>query len=362
MGDLNGLGMFQLEKIYTSWTPERILRHLFYWGAWTLFYSSVNSTYSHTMGKWILAELAILTIKIPFTYAVIYYLVPRFLVRKQYLQFFAISLVFAVIAGNLLHYCYDLVIYPQIFEMENKWGKKLYFLIMDLIYVASLPTIFKLLQRQMQQEKLTSQIAEQKLDAELKLLKNQLHPHFLFNTLNNLYGMVLTQHPNAADVVIRLSDMLSYMLYECDDSITPMEKEIENLNNYIELEKIRYGKRLDIVFESGGNYQGKVLAPLLLIPFVENAFKHGVEKTETKAWIRMNLWVEGSRLKFLIENSLPSEKEQDLRPNTQSGIGLKNVRKRLELLYPERHQLEIRESETFLVQLNIDLDDELPNR
>ena len=163
--------------------------------------------------------------------------------------------------------------------------------------------------------------------------------------------MVLTQHPNAADVVIRLSDMLSYMLYECDDSITPMEKEIENLNNYIELEKIRYGKRLDIVFESGGNYQGKVLAPLLLIPFVENAFKHGSFATVDDSYIDVKLNLTDNRLRFNVKNSVKQHN-----PMTQTGTGIANVRRRLELLLPGKHELNITPgSHDFEVNLTIEL-------
>ena len=262
----------------------------------------------------------------------------------------------AIIGGFAIFYLYQFIINPYIFQPEHAKGlKKIFYFVLDLVYIVSLPTAFKLLQLQFQQEKMTLSIAEQKLDAELKLLKNQLHPHFLFNTLNNLYGMVLTQHPDAADVVIRLSNMMSYMLYECEGPITSLEKELDNLNNYIELEKIRYGRRLEISFETAGDVSDHHIAPLLLIPFVENAFKHGVEKTERPSWIRLNLWIEGAYLHFLIENSIPEEKELDQLPKTQSGIGLVNVRKRLQLLYPEKHHLEIKQGDSFLVQLKIEL-------
>ena len=161
-------------------------------------------------------------------------------------------------------------------------------------------------------------MVEQKLGAELKVLKNQLHPHFLFNTLNNLYSMVLTQHPRASEVVVRLSDIMSYMLYDCERRLIDLEKEIENLKNYIELEKIRYGKRLDISFETGGKIAGKSIPPLLLLPFLENAFKHGVGKNERASWVRINLWVNDEELTYLVENSLPDVPSSEARLKTQT--------------------------------------------
>ena len=221
--------------------------------------------------------------------------------------------------------------------------------------------ILKMLQHQTLQEKQNALLVEQKLKAELRVLKNQLHPHFLFNTLNNLYSLVLIQHQKSADVVLRLSDMMSYMLYECERPLIDLEKEIEHLNNYIELEKIRHGKRLNFSFEMGGDVQGKSIAPLLLLPFLENAFKHGVEKDEKDSWIRINLWVKNNQLTYFVENSLPENKEEDNLPKTQSGVGLTNVKKRLELLYSNAHNLEIIDNESFLIKLNINLSNEVPH-
>ncbi|MEO1655449.1 MAG: histidine kinase, partial [Bacteroidota bacterium] len=233
---------------------------------------------------------------------------------------------------------------------------------LDLIYISSIPIALKLLQSQIRQEQLTLRMAEQKLSAELKLLRNQLQPHFLFNTLNNLYGMVLTQDAKASDVVLRLSDMMSYMLYECDGPLVPLEKEIKNLENYIELEKVRYGDRLSVSLETGGDIQDKMLPPLLFIPFVENAFKHGAGKSTQASWIRINLWVVGNQLQWIMENSLENGTVTDEHPQVHSGIGLANVRKRLELIFPEKYSLDIKCEETFLVQLKIDLENEMSNR
>ena len=358
--------MLNFEKKYDRWNLERIGRHVLYWLAWAVFYATVNSMYKEdSFMHWVGIEFIFMTVKLPFAYFVIYFLVPNFLIQKKYTTFFLVALLSAIIGGIGIWTLDYYVIFPESTQKwyPNFWTIKMCYKTLDLIYIASLPTIIKLLQRHMQQEKLTLQIAEQKLGAELKLLKTQLQPHFLFNTLNNLYGMVLTQHPKAGEVVLGLSEMMSYMLYECERNRIALDKEIANLKNYIELEKIRYGKRLDISFDISGPTSTHTIAPLLFIPFVENAFKHGVEPTAAKCWIRINLWLNDDELQFLIENSLPEEKEVVTQSkNNSNGIGLVNVQKRLELLYPNKHQLEIKQEETHFVQLKLKLEDEMSDR
>ena len=161
--------------------------------------------------------------------------------------------------------------------------------------------------------------------------------------------MILTKEEQAADVVIRLSNMMSYMLYECERDRIVLDKEIQNLNNYIELEKIRYGKRLDISFETGGVTNNQVIAPLLFMPFIENAFKHGVEKSRGNTHIHIKINTEGNQLRFSIENSY-----QKTETEHGQGIGLDNLKSRLQYLYPNRHELIIEQDESiFKVQLNL---------
>lgn len=356
--------MFQVEKTYTHWSWERISRHVLYWLVWLLFYVITNSTHHNLSAfSWTGLELLIMCVKLPVTYFVLYVLVPKLLLPKKYLSFLAAFLGITIVGGLVIWMMYFFIFNPHFFNYYTVvfWDSKISYKIVDLIYIVCVPIMIKMYQRQSLQEKRATQLIEQKLGAELKILKNQLHPHFLFNTLNNLYALVLTNHPKAADVVVRLSDMMSYMLYECERPLIDLQKEINNLNNYIELEKIRYGKRLDISFETGGEINDKFIAPLLLLPFFENAFKHGVEKNEQLSWVRVNLWVKGDQLKFMIENSLPEEVDLEMNPKVQSGVGLKNVKKRLELLYPNQYTLEIKREETYLVNLNLKLANELPH-
>lgn len=180
-----------------------------------------------------------------------------------------------------------------------------------------------------------------------------MHPHFLFNTLNNLYALTLRKADNSPAVVLKLSELLSYMLYDCNAPEVSLEKEIAFMQNYIGLEQLRYGDRLDMSVQISGDYPHKPIAPLLLVPFLENAFKHGTSEQLEQAWMHLDLSVQGTTLKFKLINSREAT-EQDESP--VGGIGLHNVRKRLQLLYPDRYDLRVvAETETFMVALTLEL-------
>lgn len=333
---------------------------MIYWLAWTLFYASSNSGY-HAEGftTWFLVEAVILPVKLFYVYSVAYFLLPTFLLRKRYTWFFLLAGAMAFLGAGLIHLVDITMIKPHILG-RHLYGyflhTKVVYKILDLIYISSFPVLIKLWQRQVQQERRAQKLTTEKLGAELQLLRNQLQPHFLFNTLNNLYGMVLSGHRRAAEVVMRLSDMMSYMLYECNSNQIALEREITQLKNYIELEKVRYGDRLEVSFEVGGQLEGQQVAPLLFIAFWENAFKHGPAQMEQPSWISGSLWVEDHKLDFRLENSVPVKLEEDEGPGPNGGIGLSNVKKRLNLIYPERYTLQTRdEGETYFVSLNIDL-------
>ncbi len=152
-------------------------------------------------------------------------------------------------------------------------------------------------------------LAKEKTKAELQLLKAQVHPHFLFNTLNNIYFFTLTNSAQAPVMIKKLSGMLHYILNECDRPLVPLEKEIKMIQDYMALEKIRYAEQMQMTIEIENNYTGKMIAPLLLIPFVENSFKHGASKMITQPWVKLYIYIENNRLHFTIRNSKPPTKE-----------------------------------------------------
>ncbi|MFT5749840.1 MAG: hypothetical protein ACI93S_001111 [Ancylomarina sp.] len=187
-----------------------------------------------------------------------------------------------------------------------------------------------------------------KSKAELALLKTQINPHFFFNTLNNLYALTVKHSDQAPAVILKLSEMMRYTIYEGKKELVPLKDEIEYLNNYIDLHKIRYHKSVDIQFNTSVD-ESLQIAPLMYIILLENAFKHGVESLSDKAYIHINLQNDASGIQFTIENNFEANES-----NQEKGIGLDNIKQRLKLIYPKQHELHISEKESiFKVDLKI---------
>ena len=349
--------MEELFKTYDSWTYERIRRHILYWGGWGTFYVVVNylAKGSHPLWVWAAFELLVIPIKIGCAYTIAYYLMPKYLYKKQWRAFFWSALGVVLFFGILLYNMYYFVIIPYLLHYEYKYQSfvDFFYKAVELVHITSLVIGIKFFQNLLRHEQVHHQLKEEKAQAELKYLKNQIQPHFLFNTLNNLYGMVLSQDREAPNVVIKLSEMLGYSIYDSEASQVALEEEVEFLENYIALESLRYGSRLELEYCKSVIPPDLLIAPLLLVPFVENAFKHGPAKQDEQARIRVQLNLEGSRLHFQIANTYEEAAEA---PAIQSGIGLANVRQRLQLLYPNRHHLDIRQGDCFEVDLHLDLE------
>jgi sensor histidine kinase YesM len=200
------------------------------------------------------------------------------------------------------------------------------------------------------------QITELKLkEANLKLLQGQIHPHFLFNMLNNLYGLVKEDADISREVIVKLSDLLDYMLYECDKPEVELKKEIEFINNYIELERVRHDAHFNVKTSFPNDVKDMKVAPLIIFPFVENAFKHGFHNPED-SFIFLELEINTDRLRFKIENSVSIANADKYLNQEGKGIGLKNIKERLELIYKNKYLLEIiHNGKTFKAELEIDL-------
>jgi hypothetical protein len=187
-------------------------------------------------------------------------------------------------------------------------------------------------------QKLKTELLLEKQSGELALLRSQINPHFLFNTLNNIYSLVYKKSEDAPEAVMKMSSIMRYMLYDATTDNVLLEKEIEYLKSFIELEKLRIKHKDFVDLTISGNVEGRTIAPMLLIPFVENAFKHG-SKNVTNPGIRINLFIGPQEIRFEVSNYL--RKNLTATQDLMSGIGLNNIRRRLNLLYPGRHQLEI---------------------
>jgi two-component system sensor histidine kinase AlgZ len=201
----------------------------------------------------------------------------------------------------------------------------------------------------MQVKKVIS-LKTEKAKTELMLLKSQVNPHFFFNMLNNLYGLVGTDAKKAQDLILKLSDMMRYSIYEGEKDTVSLEEEVEYLKNYIELHKMRYRKEIDIKFINDISENHKVM-PLLFIILLENAFKHGVENLRENAYVHINLKSENNQIFFDIENNFDPTIETEHR-----GIGLNNLKRRLELVYPKKHTLSFtKTADVYKAQLNINV-------
>jgi LytS/YehU family sensor histidine kinase len=223
---------------------------------------------------------------------------------------------------------------------------------LNIFSLVGLTTGIKFLKDWMLQEERWRQREKQHIETELNFLKSQIHPHFFFNTLNNLYSLTIRKSDQAPEVVLRLSDLMSYMLYESGAAMVPLDKEIANLENYMALEKLRFGQRLTLCFEKKGDTAAVKTPPLLLLAFVENGFKHGLKDRMGPVRIDLSLDVREGWLFFEVSNPAGQEPEE----KEQGGIGLKNVSRRLDILYGSGYSLDLRRMDgVFKVQLKIPL-------
>ncbi len=340
----------------------RVLSHVAFWVAYILFYvMTFGSFLEDGHVEALVRILAALPVRMLATYLTLYWLIPSFLYQRKYFSFTAwflvLSLVFGYFDRWVLHWIYVPVFMPgydyAAYPLTHLWkAVNQTFTIYAVLFAA---VAIKLIKRIYQNEKAAEELAKEKLDAELKFLKAQIHPHFLFNTLNNLYALTLQNSPRSSEVVMKLSNLLDYMLYECNVPKVPLSKEIKQMHNYIGLQRIRYDDRLEVVFTSSGDVSDLRIPPLLILPFIENAFKHGVSQESSPAFISIDLSVRGELMVLKVENSKSPEK---LVPDGYTkGIGLKNVRRRLELLYGDDYDLQIfNEEETYLVVLRLHLE------
>jgi Putative regulator of cell autolysis len=301
----------------------------------------------------------IFTSYIAFTYSVIYYILPGFMSDKK--KWIAITgeliLLFAgfLVIDYFLTYVTSIDTSASMVKQGIPGVKPDRNLLVsrtavpatfNLVTIVGVAVTIKLMKRWWLKQRETTQVAKEKIIAELQLLKAQIHPHFLFNSLNNIYSFTLEGSPKAPEMIQKLSGLLHYMLYDCKQTLVPLEKELKMIEDYISLEKIRYGERLYLNVEtlSPIDETGKMLiAPLLLIPFVENSFKHGTSKMLAHPRVSLDICIQNNVLFFNLVNSKPSENGKKP-PGNNHGLGLKNVKKRLELLYPGCHELQIVEN------------------
>lgn len=348
-------------KKYNSY---RIPVHVAVWGLYLFAYAYIYSLFYEALPlqKSLIQFGITVWIDISAAYFLVYFLIPQYLLKKRYTAFLGLFFVSAIgfmllqrLMLMLVTYRY---IYPEYAANFTFFKFNYLYTFLNIFVMAAIFASVKLFEFWFINQKQNQELIHDKMESELKFLKSQIHPHFLFNTLNNLYALTLDKSENAPGVVVKLSDLLSYMLYDCNAAFVPLEKEVQLLNDYLDLEKIRYQNELKTDFDVNGRIAGKQIAPLLLLPFIENAFKHGLSKNLKNPWLNITLDIEDYALTFKVENNKPAVDQTDETGYTE-GIGLKNVRRRLDLIYNNRHFLMVENKEgLFTIILKINLETE----
>ncbi|MEJ8816844.1 sensor histidine kinase [Lacibacter sp. H407] len=327
----------------------RVWRHLFYWtfhiAIWAAFWVVIGVPLSY--GRQLINMIMWVPAFILFGYPLVYGAIPYLLLKGRLWQFFLLVLLWGILglyidAG---YRSYVLIPAQEAMGLDNILPRgPLAFCYLCMTTSAASPMIIKFFKLWTIKQREWMRVQQEKATAELQLLKAQVHPHFLFNTLNNIYSFSLDNSPKTPGLILKLSSLLSYMLYDCKTEEVRLEKEIEIMKNYLDLEKERYGNKIEISWNVSGEIKDKFIAPLLLLPFLENAFKHGASEQIEQPWLGVDISVKNDTILCKIVNS-----KNEYVQESKNGIGINNVKKRLELLYQGKYELKINDEGNFYV-------------
>ncbi len=341
---------------------KRALLHITFWLGYLLVKTFQNvgtdqGSFSFSSLKVLFAaQLILLIVKIPVVYTLFFisekYLAKQWSISKTIL----VTLVLFMTGLSLFIPIRQLIVLKWIYNIDASIHDSLNFSsilssVLILFFVCSIAMAIKLVRLNMRQKEAAQEIIKKKLETELQFLKAQTNPHFLFNTLNNIYALARKRSDATADVVMKLSKLLRFMLYESQKQTIPIADEIQVLDDYIELERIRYSERLKIDFTRELDNEYQAIAPLILLPFVENAFKHGASESRFGSYINLELKLREGQIYFMCENSKTAEITG---PDVEQ-IGLGNISRQLELIYPDHSLAITNEIDYFKVVLKINL-------
>jgi LytS/YehU family sensor histidine kinase len=361
--------------IFSDERKYRIRRHLTFWTAWWLFqgflYSNLpfsdGQPYSARLFTSMLDSLVFLSVHMFLSYSLMYFVIPRYVLKEKYIVAITWVAALFVVTAALSSFC-ALVVIPPLHELFGLPASKraeiptTISIHMSLmaglrggLTIGGLAASIKLIKSLYMKEQRNTQLQKENIASQLQLLKAQVHPHFLFNTLNNIYSYTQNTSPEASRLVTGLSDLLRFILYECNQPLVPLAKELKMIHDYIELEKVRYGNELDLHVDLPQQTNDLYISPLLLLPLVENCFKHGTSQILDQPWISLHITIFKER--HIQMKLLNGKSNEQAAAKTSSGIGIQNVQKRLELLYPDKHELIItNEEDVFIVNLKMELE------
>lgn len=361
-----------LDGLLSFHKKHRWLSHAIFWSVYLLIAVSSSKYRDGDNGSYgfeFMSDALYMSAEMFFAYALAYFVVPQFVYRKKYLLsvvgIFLVSYTSCAIGRIFIVKICELMagIAPKAFETYTEIltdiPKLLFVYCYDMTATAAIFVFFKILKDQLIAQKRALVLEKEKAEAELKLLKSQLNPHFLFNTLNNIYSLSFTSSPATSRSIARLADILDHILYRSNTPFVPLKAEIGLVNNYIELEKLRYDDRLTVNFKT--EVEGEVvIAPLILLSLVENAFKHGASDDTGAPEINIDLYAEDEKFTFKISNTVTGINYPSA-GTPKEGIGLNNLRRQLDLIYGDACGLSVaRDDSRFYVELTIKLKQALP--
>ncbi|MCJ8210788.1 histidine kinase [Mucilaginibacter sp. RS28] len=334
-----------------SW---QVFWHFLFWISMISFFVFfVHNNTKMSMPRLLVIFVLYGIINIGFFYLNLYVLIPRYLDKKRF-KLYALVLLIAVVIVGIDKYGLALLFKPYILVREK--GQVLTFgqyfvssFFTSLVFIF-LSIALKFATDWFNNERVQRDLENQRLSAELSFLKSQINPHFLFNSLNTIYSLAYQKSETTPEAVLKLSEIMRYMLYECNDNKVDLGKELQYVQNYIDLQKIRFGNKAYVNYTINGVVTNQQIVPLLLIAFVENAFKHGLANDAANP-IDIVIAVSDHHLSFYLRNKKHSHNR-----DAAGGIGLSNVQRRLDLLYPGKYKLEIHDKpETYSCELSLDL-------
>ena len=334
-----------------------VILHLSFWCVYVSFFLYQISSFRGREFDWtrlVTAASLQITFAAVAAYLNYFILLPRFLRHKNIFQYIAeFILPFAILM--VVRIALDRYIVDG-FTGREEWIYSTRFtvqVIMTNLFIVIFVAMLRFALEWIDLEAKKKEVENERLIAELNFLKAQINPHFLFNTLNNLYYLAYSKSENTTEVIAKLSQMMRYMIYDSNHPKVLLKKEIEYMLNYISLERLRLNDQVPIQFNVTGNTDNVWITPLIFITFLENAFKHGVSNNNPKSWVNISVCLQGNACVYTVENSKNAESKESIE---KSGIGLRNVRRRLELSYPGAYTLETNDTpDRYSVKLNLNL-------
>ena len=346
--------------IFSEKRSDRVKRHLLFWFCFWIFLALLYAADpNRNVPRAIVYSFSTIVPQVFFTYALISFVLPKYLLKNKYFFSFLWIAVFSVITA-VMNFSMVRYVNPQLvvaigqkpFPVSSGFFFGILICFKGTMVAAAAACSIRLVKHWHLKEKRSLELLKEKTEAQLQLLKAQVHPHFLFNTLNNIYSKAQNESPGSAKMIMELSHILRYVLDEGKDGLVPLEKELQMVTDYINLEKMRYDARLDLHLSLPSSADNVYIAPLLLLPFVENCFRQSTGKMLSDPWINLKIELDTTSLAMKLMHG----KKYNNTPDTHAETEFEDVKKRLELLYKDKYELQINEDdEVFIVNLTLEL-------